>query len=48
MLLYDSCLPTDMNILGAVCSSSNVAVRQQSTEAAPAKTSFGNLPDQDR
>merc|ERR1711973_242911 len=33
---------------GAVCSSTNVAVRQQSTDAAPAKTSFGNLPDQDR
>merc|ERR1711951_67814 len=33
---------------GAVCSSTNVAIRQQSTDAAPAKTSFGNLPDQDR
>merc|ERR1712107_839446 len=33
---------------GAASTSSNVGIRQQSTEAAPAKTSFGNLPDQDR
>merc|ERR1719312_1451548 len=33
---------------GSVSASSSVAARNQSTEAKPAKTSFGNLPDQDR